>query len=300
MIKKEIKQDITNNSVFLLQMKKEEIILPKKNLFDVNLKEIWHYKDLLFLFVKRDFVATYKQTVLGPLWFIIQPIFTTIIFTIIFGRLASIPTDNLPPVLFYMCGICCWNYFSESLIKTSNTFTTNSNIFGKVYFPRLIIPLSVVCSNIIKLFIQGLIFILFLIYYYYNGAKVNPNIAILIFPILLFLMAGLGLGFGILISSLSTKYRDFQFLVAFGVQLFMYATPIVYPLSLAKEKLGAYSWVAFANPMSSIIEAMKYSFLGQGEFSFYHLGYSFMFMILLLLIGLITFNKVEQTFMDTV
>ena len=252
------------------------------------------------MFVKRDFVATYKQTVLGPLWFIIQPIFTTIIFTIIFGRLASIPTDNLPPVLFYMCGICCWNYFSESLIKTSNTFTTNSNIFGKVYFPRLIIPLSVVCSNIIKLFIQGLIFILFLIYYYYNGAKVNPNIAILIFPILLFLMAGLGLGFGILISSLSTKYRDFQFLVAFGVQLFMYATPIVYPLSLAKEKLGAYSWVAFANPMSSIIEAMKYSFLGQGEFSFYHLGYSFMFMILLLLIGLITFNKVEQTFMDTV
>ena len=281
-------------------MKKEDIILPKKNLFDVNLKEIWQYKDLLFLFVKRDFVATYKQTVLGPLWFIIQPIFTTLIFTIIFGKLASIPTDNLPPVLFYMCGITCWNYFSESLTKTSNTFTTNANIFGKVYFPRLIIPLSVIISNIIKFIIQGLIFVLFLTYYYYQGAKVNPNFAILILPILLVLMAGLGLGFGILISSLTTKYRDFQFLVAFGVQLFMYATPVVYPLSLAKEKLGAYSWVAFANPMSSIIEAMKYSFLGQGEFSFYHLTYSFIFMVILLVMGVITFNKVEQTFMDTV
>lgn len=279
---------------------KEEIILPKKHLFDINLRELWQYRDLLFLFVKRDFVATYKQTVLGPLWFIIQPIFTTIIFTIIFGKLANIPTDNLPPVLFYMCGITCWNYFSESLTKTSNTFTTNANIFGKVYFPRLIIPISIIISNIIKFIIQGLIFILFLIYYYYHGAKVNPNITILILPILLFLMAGLGLGFGILISSLSTKYRDFQFLVAFGIQLFMYATPVVYPLSLAKEKLGAYSWIAFANPMSSIIEAMKFSFLGQGEFSFYHLAYSFIFMIILLFIGIITFNKVEQTFMDTV
>lgn len=279
---------------------KEEIIVPKKNLFDVNLKEIWQYRDLLFLFVKRDFVATYKQTVLGPLWFIIQPIFTTLIFTLIFGKLASIPTDNLPPVLFYMCGITCWNYFSESLTKTSNTFTSNANIFGKVYFPRLIIPLSVIISNLIKFVIQGFIFLLFLLYYYYQGATVNPNLTILILPVLLCLMAGLGLGFGILISSLTTKYRDFQFLVVFGVQLFMYATPVVYPLSLAKEKLGVYSWVAFANPMSSIIEAMKFSFLGQGEFSFYHLAYSFIFMIILLFIGIITFNKVEQTFMDTV
>ena len=220
---------------------KEEIIVPKKNLFDVNLKEIWQYRDLLFLFVKRDFVATYKQTVLGPLWFIIQPIFTTLIFTLIFGKLASIPTDNLPPVLFYMCGITCWNYFSESLTKTSNTFTSNANIFGKVYFPRLIIPLSVIISNLIKFVIQGFIFLLFLLYYYYQGATVNPNLTILILPVLLCLMAGLGLGFGILISSLTTKYRDFQFLVVFGVQLFMYATPVVYPLSLAKEKLGVYS-----------------------------------------------------------
>ena len=279
---------------------KEEIILSKKNLFDVNLKEIWRYKDLLFLFVRRDFVATYKQTVLGPLWFIVQPIFTTLMFTLIFGKLASIPTDGLPPILFYMCGITCWNYFSESLTKTSNTFTTNANIFGKVYFPRLIVPISIIISNIVKFIIQGFIFLLVLLYYYQTGASINPNITIAVLPLLLLLMAGLGLGFGILISSLTTKYRDFQFLVAFGVQLFMYATPVVYPLSLAKEKLGAYSWVAFANPMSSIIEAMKYSFLGQGEFSFYHLTYSFIFMVILLVIGVITFNKVEQTFMDTV
>ena len=168
---------------------KEEIILPKKTLLDVNVKEIWQYKDLLILFVKRDFVATYKQTVLGPLWFIIQPIFTTLIFTVIFGKLAAIPTDNIPPVLFYMCGITCWNYFSESLIKTSNTFTSNANIFGKVYFPRLIIPLSVILSNIIKFIIQGFIFLLFLFYYYYQGANVNTNITIFILPILLLLMA---------------------------------------------------------------------------------------------------------------
>ena len=279
---------------------KEEIIIPKKNLFDVNFKEIWQYKDLLFLFVRRDFVATYKQTILGPLWFIIQPIFTTLMFTLIFGKLASIPTDGLPPILFYMSGITCWNYFSESLSKTSNTFTSNANIFGKVYFPRLIVPISIIISNMVKFFIQGFIFLLVLSYYYFSGAQVNPNITMAVLPILLLLMAGLGLGFGILISSLTTKYRDFQFLVVFGVQLFMYATPIVYPLSLAKEKLGTFSWIAFANPMSSIVEAMKYAFLGQGQFSWYHLGYSFIFMLLLLTLGVITFNKVEQNFMDTV
>jgi lipopolysaccharide transport system permease protein len=279
---------------------KEEIIIPKKNLFDVNLKEIWQYKDLLFLFVRRDFVATYKQTVLGPLWFIIQPIFTTLMFTLIFGKLASIPTDGLPPILFYMCGITCWNYFSESLSKTSNTFTSNSNIFGKVYFPRLIVPISIIISNMVKFVIQGIIFLLVFFYYYLIGANINPNITIAVLPLLLLLMAGLGLGFGILISSLTTKYRDFQFLVVFGVQLFMYATPVVYPLSLAKEKLGSYSWIAFANPMSSIVEAMKYAFLGQGQFSWYLLLYSFIFMIILLATGVIIFNKVEQNFMDTV
>ncbi len=279
---------------------KEEIITPNKSLFDVNLKEIWQYKDLLFLFVRRDFVATYKQTVLGPLWFIIQPIFTTLIFTLIFGKLASIPTDGLPPILFYMCGITCWNYFSESLSKTSNTFTSNANIFGKVYFPRLIVPISIIISNIVKFIIQGFIFLLVLFYFYQNGANIRPNITIAILPFLLILMAGLGLGFGILISSLTTKYRDFQFLVVFGVQLFMYATPVVYPLSLAKAKLGAYSWIAFANPMSPILESMKYAFLGQGQFSWLHLCYSLIFMLTLLLLGVITFNKVEQNFMDTV
>jgi lipopolysaccharide transport system permease protein len=279
---------------------REEIIIPKKNLFDINLKEIWQYKDLLFLFVRRDFVATYKQTVLGPLWFIIQPIFTTLMFTLIFGKLASIPTDGLPPILFYMCGITCWNYFSESLSKTSNTFTSNANIFGKVYFPRLIVPISIIISNMVKFIIQGIIFLLVFYYYYQIGANINPNITIAVLPLLLLLMAGLGLGFGILISSLTTKYRDFQFLVVFGVQLFMYATPVVYPLSLAKEKLGSYSWIAFANPMSSIVEAMKYAFLGQGQFSWYHLLYSFIFMIILLATGVIIFNKVEQNFMDTV
>ena len=279
---------------------KEEVIIPKKNLLDVNLKEIWQYKDLLFLFVRRDFVATYKQTILGPLWFIIQPIFTTLMFTLIFGKLASIPTDGLPPILFYMCGITCWNYFSESLSKTSNTFTTNANIFGKVYFPRLIVPISIIISNMVKFIIQGITFLLFFYYYYLIGANINPNITIAVLPLLLLLMAGLGLGFGILISSLTTKYRDFQFLVVFGVQLFMYATPVVYPLSLAKEKLGSYSWIAFANPMSSIVEAMKYAFLGQGQFSWYHLLYSFIFMIILLATGVIIFNKVEQNFMDTV
>jgi lipopolysaccharide transport system permease protein len=279
---------------------REEIIIPKKNLFDINLKEIWQYKDLLFLFVRRDFVATYKQTVLGPLWFIIQPIFTTLMFTLIFGKLASIPTDGLPPILFYMCGITCWNYFSESLSKTSNTFTSNANIFGKVYFPRLIVPISIIISNMVKFIIQGIIFLLFFYYYYLIGANINPNITIAVLPLLLLLMAGLGLGFGILISSLTTKYRDFQFLVVFGVQLFMYATPVVYPLSLAKEKLGSYSWIAFANPMSSIVEAMKYAFLGQGQFSWYLLLYSFIFMIILLATGVIIFNKVEQNFMDTV
>ena len=277
-----------------------EIITPKKHLFDVNLKEIWNYKDLLLLFVRRDFVAVYKQTILGPLWFFIQPIFTTLIFTVVFGRLASIPTDGLPPVLFYMIGITCWNYFAECLIKTSNTFILNSNIFGKVYFPRLVLPISIVISNILKLGIQFLLFISFLIYYYIQGADIQPNIFILLLPFLLLLMAGLGLGFGIFISSLTTKYRDFQFLIAFGVQLFMYATPIVYPLSLAKEKLGSYSWVAVANPMTSIIEAMKYAFLGHGELNWYYLAYSTLFMIALLFIGVVTFNKVEQTFMDTV
>jgi len=278
----------------------EELISPKKNLFDVNLKEIWRYRDLILLFVKRDFVAVYKQTVLGPLWFVIQPIFTTLIFTVIFGQLASIPTDGLPQVLFYMCGISTWNYFSECFTKTSNTFVTNANIFGKVYFPRLVLPISTVISCLLKFFIQFSLFLLFLIYYIYMGSNVTPNAHVIVFPFIILIMAGLALGLGIIISSLTTKYRDFQFLIVFGVQLLMYATPIVYPLSLAKEKLGDYYWVAKLNPMSSIIEATKYAFLGQGEFSWGHIFYSFSVMLILLFIGVLFFNKVEQNFMDTV
>lgn len=277
-----------------------EVISPKKHLLDVNLREIWNYRDLLFLFVRRDFVSVYKQTVLGPIWFFVQPLFTTLIFTLIFGKLASIPTDGLPQILFYMCGITCWNYFAECLNKTSNTFTMNAGIFGKVYFPRLVLPISIIISNLFKFCIQFLLFLGFLIYYLYTGANIQPNFYILLLPFFLILMAGLGLGFGIFISSLTTKYRDFQFLIIFGVQLFMYATPIVYPLSLAKEKLGTYAWIALANPMTSIIEAMKFAFLGQGELNWMYLGYSSIFMLLLLFIGVITFNKVEQNFMDTV
>jgi len=279
---------------------KEELIKPNNSLFELNLTEIWSYKDLLFLFVRRDFVSVYKQTVLGPLWFIIQPIFTTLVFTVVFGQLASIPTDGLPQVLFYMCGITCWNYFAECVTKTSNTFVTNSAIFGKVYFPRLILPLSIIITNLLKFIIQFLLFLGILIFYLYSGSNINPNIYILTLPLLLFIMAALGLGFGIIISSLTTKYRDFQFLILFGIQLFMYATPIVYPLSLAKEKLGTQSWIATANPMTSIIETMKFAFLGEGVFSWYNLAYSLIFSLFLLFLGVIVFNRVEKTFMDTV
>jgi lipopolysaccharide transport system permease protein len=279
---------------------KEEIIRPNSSFFDLNLKEIWRYKDLLFLFVRRDFVAVYKQTILGPLWFIIQPIFTTLVFTVVFGQLASIPTDGLPQVLFYMCGITCWNYFAECVTKTSNTFVTNSAIFGKVYFPRLILPLSVILTNLLKFGIQFLLFLAIFFYYIYSGSNISPNIYIFTLPLLLFIMATLGLGFGLIISSLTTKYRDFQFLISFGIQLFMYATPIVYPLSLAKEKLGAYGWIATVNPMTSIIETMKFAFLGEGVFSWNNLAFSLIFSLVLLFLGVIVFNRVEKTFMDTV
>ena len=278
----------------------EEIIKPSNSLLELNIKEIFNYKDLLFLFVRRDFVSVYKQTVLGPLWFIIQPIFTTLVFTVVFGQLASIPTDGLPQVLFYMCGITCWSYFAECVTKTSNTFVTNSAIFGKVYFPRLILPISIILTNLLKFGIQFLLFLGILFYYLHSGSNISPNIYIFTLPLLLFIMAALGLGFGIIISSLTTKYRDFQFLISFGIQLFMYATPIVYPLSLAKEKLGAYSWIATANPMTSIIETMKFAFLGEGIFSWNNLAYSLTFSLVLLFLGVIVFNRVEKTFMDTV
>jgi lipopolysaccharide transport system permease protein len=273
------------------------VIKPHSKWYDLRLKEILHYKDLLFLFVRRDFVSIYKQTILGPLWFFIQPIITAITFTVIFGNLAKISTDGLPQILFYMCGITLWNYFSDTLTKTSDTFSANANIFGKVYFPRMIMPLSVVVSNLIKLGVQFSLFIAVWIYYLIQTNQVHPNSTMLLVPFLIILIGFMALSFGIIISSLTTKYRDLKFLVTFGVQLMMYASPIVYPLSIVPEK---YKWIILANPVTSVIETFKYAFLGVGEFNWLHLGYSFGFTAILFLISLIIFHRVEKTFMDTV
>jgi lipopolysaccharide transport system permease protein len=272
-------------------------IKPRGRWYDLRLREMLRYKDLLFLFVKRDFISVYKQTVLGPLWFFLQPIITAATFTIIFGNLAKVPTDGLPQVLFYLCGITLWNYFADTLTKTSETFTANAGIFGKVYFPRMIVPLSIVVSNLIKFGVQFLLFIGVWAYYFFTDDRVQPNLTLVLIPFLILLMGLQGLGFGVLISSLTTKYRDLKFLVAFGVQLLMYASPIVYPLSIVPEK---YKWVILANPATGLIEAFKYAFLGAGEFRWTYLGYSTAFTAVILSLGLIIFHKVEKTFMDTV
>ena len=273
------------------------VIKPHSKWYDLRLGEMLRYKDLLLLFVRRDFVSLYKQTILGPLWFFIQPIITSITFTVIFGNLAKISTDGLPQILFYMCGVTLWNYFSETLTKTSDTFTANANIFGKVYFPRMIVPLSVVVSNLIKLGVQFLLFIAIWIFFLVKEDTVHPNSTLLLVPFLIVLMGFLGLSMGILISSMTTKYRDLKFLVVFGVQLMMYASPIVYPLSIVPEK---YRWLILANPVTSIIETFKYAFLGVGEFSWMHLAYSFAVTCFLFVIGLVVFHRVEKSFMDTV
>ncbi len=272
-------------------------IKPHSKWYEIDFKSIWDYKDLLFLFVKRDFISVYKQTILGPLWFFVQPLFQTITFTIIFGNLAKLPNDGLPTTLFYLSGITFWNYFASCLTSTSNTFVQNSGVFGKVYFPRLITPLSIIVSNLIKFGIQFFLFLVVFFYYYFKG-EIHPNSTILLFPIYMIMMAGLGLGFGLLISSFTTKYRDFTFLVGFGVQLLMYASPIIYPFSILKPSTQFI--LNLINPMCSIIEAIKYGFLGKGVFSIQSLTASFIYMIVILAIGLISFNKVEKKFMDTV
>ena len=282
-------------------MQKEEhwdlTIKPQTHWYDLRIKEIFKYKDLLFLFVKRDFISIYKQTILGPLWFFIQPIITAMTFTVIFGNLAKISTDGLPQILFYMCGITLWNYFADTLTKTADTFSSNVNIFGKVYFPRMIVPLSVVVSNLIKLGIQFLLFLCIWIYYLIQTDLIHPNKMLMLIPYLIILIGFMALSFGIIISSLTTKYRDLKFLVTFGIQLMMYASPIVYPLSIVPEK---YKWIIVANPVTSIIEAFKYAFLGVGEFNWFYLGYSTLFTIVLFMIGLVIFHRVEKSFMDTV
>ena len=289
-------------SVPTAQQEEEEedwtlVIEPQAVLLDLQLKEVWRYRDLLQMFVKRDFVASFKQTILGPIWFFVQPIFTTIIFTFVFSNIAGISTDGIPPSLFYLAGIIGWNYFSSCLLATSTTFTTNANIFGKVYFPRLITPLSIVVSNLLKFGVQFALFLFLLGYFYLQGAAIAPNAYILLVPFLVILMALMGLGSGMIISSMTTKYRDLQFLLTFGVQLAMYASPVIYPLSTLPEK---YKLIILANPISSIIETFRYAFLGEGTFSWLHLGYSTAFTAIIFFLGLIVFNRVQRSFMDTV
>ncbi|RNL51122.1 ABC transporter permease [Pedobacter jejuensis] len=272
----------------------------KSSLFDLKLNEVWAYRDLLWLLVRRDFVSFYKQTILGPLWFFIQPIFTTIIFTFIFGNLAGISTDGLPKPLFYLAGITAWNYFADCLTKTSTVFRDNAAIFGKVYFPRLIMPLSIVISCLVRFGIQMILFVLALSYYYFTGASFQVTWAIALFPLLILLMALLGLGSGMIISAMTTKYRDLAFLVTFGVQLLMYATTVIYPLSEAINKYPKYAWIIEYNPMTPIIETFRYGFLGEGSFSWVSLAYASGVVLILLVFGIVIFNKVERNFVDTV
>ena len=276
------------------------VIESNHKLFDLNLTTLWHYRDLLMILVKRDFISFYKQTLLGPIWFFVQPLFTTLTYIVIFGNIANVGTDGLPQALFYLSGITLWNYFSDCLLKTSTVFRDNSNIFSKVYFPRLIIPLSIIISNLIKFVVQFLLFLGFLFYYYYfQGFQVQLNLldVLLLFPLLIIAMAFLGLGLGLIISALTTKYRDLSFLVTFGIQLMMYTTTVIYPLSITP---GKFRKLIAINPMTGVIETFRNIFLGKGEISFDTLGYSLIFTVVALLLGLLIFNKVEKNFIDTI
>jgi lipopolysaccharide transport system permease protein len=272
-------------------------IQPKKSLFDIDLKELWKYRDLIGLFVRRDFVALYKQTILGPLWFFIQPLLSTAMFTIVFAKIAKFSTAGLPPVVFYLSGTVAWNYFSTTLLKTSDTFTQNASIFGKVYFPRLTVPISIVISNLIQFAIQFALLLLFILYYSFNGFDFKFDITILLIPVMLGILSGLGLGFGILISSLTTKYRDLKQLINFGVQLWMYITPVIFPLSSVS---GKYRIFFLINPLTGIIESFRTILLGVGQLNYFYLGYSALFMSVLLFIGVLLFNRIERNFMDFV
>lgn len=279
------------------QQKWTDVIHPQRGWLDFRFGELWRARDLIMLFVWRDFVSVYKQTILGPLWYLIQPILTTLTFTIIFGQIASLPTDQLPDFVFYMAGSVIWAYFAECFNKTSVTFISNSNLFGKVYFPRMAVPVSILISNLIAFTIQFLLFLGFVIYYWYVGTAVQPNWYVFLLPVFILMMAGLGLGFGIIVSALTTRYRDLQFFVRFGVQLAMYATPVIYPLSSIPPK---YQWVIWMNPMTSIVEGFRYSYLGAGSFNLVHMLYSVFFMLITLIIGIVLFNRTEATFMDTI
>lgn len=274
------------------------VIKPHQKLWQVDLKEIWRYRDLMTLFVKRNIVVQYKQTVLGPLWYIIQPLLTVIMNMVVFGGIAKMSTDGVPQALFYLAGNVCWLYFSSCLNGTSSTFTANQAMFGKVYFPRLVVPLATVTSNLVRFGIQLLLMLIVYLYFVFTGTDVCPNWSLVLLPVYIIMLAGLGLGFGIIVSSMTTKYRDLSILFTFVVQLWMYGTPIVYPLSMVTNE--TLRTLMLINPVTSIIEAFKYSTLGQGFFSWTALGYSFAFMCVLLVLGVVVFNRVQRSFMDTV
>lgn len=278
------------------QQKWTETIESTHSLFDLKLREVWKYKDLVYMFVKRDFVSSFKQTVLGPVWFFINPIFTTIIYLIVFGGIAQLSTDGAPQVLFYLAGVTLWNYFSSCLTGTSSVFTSNAGIFGKVYFPRLVMPLTIVISNLMKFGVQFALFLAAWIFYFAKG-EIHPNLWMLATPFLIVLMAAFALGMGMIFSALTTKYRDLQMLLGFGVSLFMYITPVIYPLSALK---GKYKLIAIYNPLTGIFESFKYGWLGVGDFNITMLIISSIIIFILLAIGTVIFNKVEKSFMDTV
>lgn len=274
-----------------------EVIEPKKRLFDLRLNEIWRYRDLVIMFVRRDFVANYKQTILGPLWFFIQPLLITLTYVLIFGRVAGLSTDGLPMLLFYLSGVTIWNYFSETLTKTSTVFKDNAQIFGKVYFPRLTMPFSIVIANLVRFGIQFALFIAIWCWHYFSDAQIQPNWYVLLTPVLVIMMGLLALGMGLIISAMTTKYKDMIFLLTFGVQLLMFATPVIYPLSSLPEK---YKWIILSNPITSIVETFRFAFLGSGTFQWEYLAYSAGMTIVILFLGTLVFNRVEKSFTDTV
>lgn len=289
--------DAEGNKVSIEEENWGMIIRPKRGLFDINLKEIWTYRDLIVLFVRRDFVSRYKQTILGPLWFILNPLISTFMYTLVFAGIANISTEGVPPQLFYISGIVAWSYFAACLNGTSSTFISNAGIFGKVYFPRLVSPISVIISSMVQLVIQFLLLIAIMLYYKLTGYEIQMNLKVLYLPLLIMIIAMMGLGFGIIFSALTTKYRDLSNLMTFGVQLWMYITPVIYPSSSVPEK---YSVFVFINPVAPLVEAFKYGLIGAGEFNPGRLMYSIVFTFFLLLIGVILFNRTEQNFMDTV
>ena len=292
-------QKYTNTQMTESQQQWTNVIESKSSLFRLNLKEVWQYRDLVFMFVKRDFISSFKQTILGPLWFFINPIITTIVFTLVFGGIANLPTDGIPPVLFYLAGNTLWGYFSTTMLSVSNVFAGNAAIFGKVYFPRLVTPISTIISSFMRLAIQMILFFIVLGYYMSRG-EVQPNMWSLFSPVLILFLALFSLGLGMIFSSLTTKYRDLSLLLGFGVSLFMWFTPVILPTSLVKQKLGSYGYLADLNPLTPIFECFKYGFIGSGDFNMARLLTSFAFIIVILLFGIVVFNKSEKSFIDTV